>query len=66
MNPPPSYHEILNLLNKSKLNEMKLIDENERLVKELENVKMELEMVRKAHMVSKQTEYKLKKIISKI
>jgi hypothetical protein len=73
MNPPPSYHEILKLLNESKLNEMKLIDENERLVKELEHVKLELKvkqdeviMFHKAYAIAKQSEYKLEKLISKL
>ena len=73
MNPPPSYHEILNLLNETKMNEMKLIDENETLMKELETCKInlkiktdELEMFRKAYAISKQSEYKLEKLISKL
>jgi hypothetical protein len=44
MNPPPSYQEILKMLNKSKITEMKLINENADLSKELENVKIELKL----------------------
>jgi len=73
MNPPPSYQEILKMLNKSKLVEMKLINENADLSKTLENVKIELklksdelEMFRKGYELSKRTEYQLEKIISKL
>jgi len=73
MNPPPSYQEILHLLNKSKANEMKLMNENDELKRQLEEVKIELkvkeaemEMFRKGYVLSKQTEYKLEKLISKL
>jgi hypothetical protein len=73
MNPPPSYQEILTLLNKSKLCEMKLIGEIDELKRQLEiantNLKVvtnDLEMFRKGYTLSKQTEYKLKKLISKM
>jgi hypothetical protein len=73
MNPPPSYQEVLKMLNKSNLTEMKLINENADLTKELENVKLELklksdelELFRKGYELSKRTEYKLEKLISKL
>jgi hypothetical protein len=73
MNPPPSYQEILKMLNKSKMTEMKLINENADLSKELENVKIELklksdelEMFRKGYELSKRTEYQLEKLLSKL
>jgi hypothetical protein len=73
MNPPPSYHQILNLLNASKRNEMKLIDEIDELKRQLEIAntslkvkKDELEMFRKGYTLSKETEYQLEKLISKL
>ena len=73
MNPPPSYQEVLKMLNKSKMAEMKLIGVNADLSKELEITKMELkiktdelEMFRKGYELSKRTEYQLEKLLSKL
>ena len=73
MNPPPSYQEILKLLNNSKMAEMKLINENAELSKALEITKIELklktdelDLFRKGYELSKRTEYQLEKILSKL
>jgi len=73
MNPPPSYQEILQLLNKLKLGEMKLTDEIKELKKELETTKVdlkiktdELTLFHTAYTVSKKNEYYLEKFISKL
>ena len=73
MNPPPSYQEILKLLNNSKMAEMKLINENAELSKALEITKIELklktdelDLFRKGYELSKRTEYQLEKLISKL
>ena len=68
MNPPPSYHEILNLLNKSKRNEMKMMDEIYELKRQLEiahtNVK---EIIHELGMICKgYNEDQLKNVISKL
>jgi hypothetical protein len=67
MNPPPSYHEVLSLLNKTRLNEMKLIDENECLIKELETCKMNLKIkTDELELRPKSSTKESEKIISKI
>jgi hypothetical protein len=66
MNPPPSYHEILQLLNKTRLNEMKLTEELKDLKTQLKKTEIELKLCKNAYILSKQTEYKLEKFISKL
>ena len=73
MNPPPSYQEIVQLLNKTKKNEMKLIDEIDELKKQLETVQLQLkiktdenQLIYTAYTNAKVTEFKLEKLLSKI
>ena len=73
MNPPPSYQEILQLLNTTKKNEMKLMDEIDELKKQLETVQLQLkiktdenQLFYTAYTNAKVTEFKLEKNLSKI
>ena len=73
MNPPPSYQEILQLLNTTKKNEMKLMDEIDELKKQLETVQLQLkiktdenQLFYTAYTNAKVTEFKLEKKLSKI
>jgi hypothetical protein len=51
MEPPPSYHEIITSLNKSRKQEMMLTEEIKELKKEIENLKIENELNKDAkHM----------------
>jgi hypothetical protein len=80
MNPPPSYQEILHLLNTATKNEIKLVneinelkDKIEKLENELESTQLELkikssesQMFYNAYTQSKKMEFKLEKIMSKL